>query len=269
MRPINYTEDSEREITHIKQWNTQKSEHPRLDGMSCWYQRRARKPLKQPPWLSENYHYLWCIMGRSLTLACSDPFPQMASIVGPKPLMVARRAKNLTDEVVKSEFTKSSPHNWLTDLPPPKGIYPCGRCHICKFVERSDSFSDAKRKNTYQIKQFINCNTSRVLYMLECPCRKLYVGKTKHSLKIRIGEHLSSIRLPDDETLISEHFTKHHNGQTKGLKVKKFHALKLPNRRGDFNTILLRKEKECIFCLETLVSNGLNTELTLQVFLTP
>lgn len=195
--------------------------------------------------------------------------PQMASIVGPKPFMVARRAKNLTDELVRSEYTRPNPRNWLTDLPPLRGMYACGKCHICRFVDRSDSFTDATGRKVYQIKHFINCNTTRVLYMLECSCHKLYIGKTKRPLKVRIGEHLSSIQSPDDDTPIGEHFSKYHNRETNGLKIKGFYALKLPVRRGDFDLILLQKEKECIFRLGTLAPNGLNTELNLQVFLTP
>lgn len=64
----------------------------------------------------------------------------MENIVGPRPSMVGKMARNLMNELVKSNqsFIKSAPGNWLMDLPELKGMFPCGRCHICKFVERTD-----------------------------------------------------------------------------------------------------------------------------------
>lgn len=151
----------------------------------------------------------WHILTRS---------PQVASIVGPRPQMVAKRARNLADKLVRFEFPRSTPQNWLIGLPQMKGIFPCGRCHICKFVNRTGVFTDADRQKTYQIKQFINCNTTRVLFILECRCHKFYVGKTKQPLKVHIGEHLLSIRGGDDDTPIAQHFAQFHKGQPRALR---------------------------------------------------
>lgn len=45
-----------------------------------------------------------------------------------------------------------------------------------------------------------------------------------------------------------------------------FFALNLTDRRGDYDTVLLRKEKSWIFKLGTLQPKGLNNELSLKVF---
>lgn len=103
--------------------------------------------------------------------------------------------------------------------------------------------------------------------MLTCPCNKIYIGKTKLQLLVRIGEHISSIKKKDDARLNPLHFAKFHNGDPKGLTVKGIYVLNLPPRRGDFDTILLQKEKMWTYYLDSLVPKELNTECSLQPFL--
>lgn len=127
---------------------------------------------------------------------------------------------------------------------------------------------------SYEIRDLINCSTSRVIYRLTCPCPKISIGNTKRPLKVRIGEQLWGIKREkerdpekDQEKPLAKHFALCHGGKTEGLRVKGIYVLKLPVRRGDFNRILLQKEKWWIYRLGSLVPLGLNTELNLQVFL--
>lgn len=91
-------------------------------------------------------------------------------------------------------------------------------------------------------------------------------------LRTRIGEHLCSIRniqkSKDKDNpkwgSIAQHFERSPNSSIDGLKVRGFFALSLPNRRGDYEKVLLQKEKEWIFRLWTMIPN---TKLSLQVFL--
>lgn len=189
-------------------------------------------------------------------------------IIGERPSMVAKRAQNLNDMLVQSEFVRPSNRSWLTDMPRVNGMFPCGHCGTCKYVDRSKTFRNSDGSQQFEIRSFINCATTRILYVLECPCHKLYVGKTKRQLRVRFGEHLKSIRLKE-ETSVAQHFLDFHQGKTTGLRVKGFYALSLTDRRGDFDRVLLRKEKKWIFRLGTLQPNGLNHELSLSVFLEP
>lgn len=147
--------------------------------------------------------------------------------------------------------------NWLTDMPRPKGTYPCGHCGMCRYVDLRwpEVFTDSERN-----KEFINCSTTQVLYILECPCNKLYVSKTKRQLWIRISEHLKSIKLKE-ETPVAQHFSMYHSGKSSGLRFKGFFALNLSACRGDFDRVLLKKEKSWIFRLISLQPIGLNNEL--------
>ncbi|CAH2272610.1 Hypothetical predicted protein [Pelobates cultripes] len=57
---------------------------------------------------------------------------------------------------------------------PLKGTYKCGRknCVTCSFIEpRSNHFSSNhnNQDKQYEINGFINCNTSYVVYLTECP----------------------------------------------------------------------------------------------------
>lgn len=193
--------------------------------------------------------------------------PLTANIVSPKPLLTARRARNLGDVLVHSDHKRTLNENWLSRFKPPQGMHACGHCNICKYIHQIDVFANPCGGKAYKIKHFINCSTTRVIYMLTYPCNKIYIGKTKRQLCIRIRKHIGSIKKKDDDRPIPIHFTKFHNGDPKGLLVKGIYVLNLPPRRGDFDTILLQKEKMWTYYLDSLVPKGLNTKFSLQPFL--
>lgn len=78
----------------------------------------------------------WGILSRS---------PILTDIVGPRPQLVARRVRNHKDTLVHAEYTRGKTMNWLIDLPPPpKGMYACGHCQMCGFVEKTAVFTDRR-----------------------------------------------------------------------------------------------------------------------------
>ena len=99
----------------------------------------------------------------------------------------------------------------------------------------------------------------------------MYIGKTKRLLRVRIGEHLRGIneKIKTPEKSLAKHFAKYHNKDSSGLTVKGIYRLKLSSRRGDFDRVLLQKEKWWIYHLKSLAPTGFNTELNLQIFLDP
>lgn len=69
----------------------------------------------------------WHILTRSDTLK---------AIVGDRPHMVAKRVRNLKDDLVESsEFRRPINRNWLTDMLRLQGMFPCGHCATCKLVD--------------------------------------------------------------------------------------------------------------------------------------
>lgn len=104
--------------------------------------------------------------------------PALAEIVGPCPKMVAWTVQNLGDILEQSEFIWNSKDTWLSTYPRIKGSFSCGHCQICLFLKCMEVFNKGDGSCSY-ITSFINCSTMRVIYCLECPCGKLYDGKTK------------------------------------------------------------------------------------------
>lgn len=102
--------------------------------------------------------------------------------------------KNLSDMWIQSEFICKQDNSWLSNYPRTLGMFPCNKCQICLYVHRTSTFKDAHGNETYEIRDLINCSTSRVIYKITCPCPKIYVGKTKRQLRVRIGEHLGEIK---------------------------------------------------------------------------
>lgn len=92
------------------------------------------------------------------------------------------------------------------------------------------------------------------------------MGKTKRQLCVRLGEHVKSINLNEDNPT-GQHFAKCHNGHPEVLRVIGFFALNLWTWRGDVDMVLLRKEKAWIFRMGCIISKGLNNNLSLKVFL--
>lgn len=66
---------------------------------------------------------------------------------------------------------------------------------------------------------------------------------------------------------LARHFKEVHGGDPKGMKVKGIYALHLSPRRGDFDKVLIKKEKWWIYTLNSLIPYGLNTEMNLHIFL--
>lgn len=84
-------------------------------------------------------------------------------------------------------------------------------------------------------------------------------------LRIRIAEHLRDIKKEEKvknkkdgdldkqhESPVAKHFQEFHQGKPDGLRVKGIYVLRLPARRGDFDKILLQKEKWWIYTLKSL-----------------
>lgn len=69
---------------------------------------------------------------------------------------------------------------------------------------------------TFEIDEFITCNSSYVVYLLWCPCGLYYVGRTKRLLKVWIAEHLANIRNGFKFHSVSLHFKGKH-GQDPSL----------------------------------------------------
>ena len=114
--------------------------------------------------------------------------------------------------------------------------------------------SDQKK---YYLKQFTTCSSPFIIYAIQCPCPKIYVGKTIRPLKIRIGEHLSNIRNNKVGAPLTQHCTEKQHSHT-DLKFWALEKLNISNEK-----LLLKKEVGWMLRLDTLKPKGLNEDLEL------
>ncbi len=95
----------------------------------------------------------------------------------------------------------------------------CGRCKHWDNMVRSNSFTDVSSGKTYPIKSFINCNSSYVVYRLECECGHFYIGQTKRKLRLRVAEHKYAIRVKNMLYQMARHYNEVGHVTESSLKV--------------------------------------------------
>ena len=102
-----------------------------------------------------------------------------------------------------------------------KGNYRCGRCAQCNNTSDCKSFRHPLTGKKFKHKNFINCNSTNVVYMLTCPCGKAYVRQTKRCLKLRISEHKTAIRTGNVEYAMAKHYLEANHGSPSTLRFGK------------------------------------------------
>ncbi|KAK7879644.1 hypothetical protein WMY93_033648 [Mugilogobius chulae] len=173
-----------------------------------------------------------------------------------------RRAPTLKDQLVTSHLPSSRSSTWLQR---PIGTFSCGSCNHCSHIDRSTSFKDPSGK-VYQLKGYANCNTTFVVYKLECECGCFYIGRTKRRLKDRVSEHKRAIRNQDQQYPMAVHFqTAGHNINT--LRVMVIETIPKSWRGGDKLKLLLQRETFWIVTLNATTFPGLNDEIDFVPFL--
>ncbi|OCT55731.1 hypothetical protein XELAEV_18004497mg [Xenopus laevis] len=209
------------------------------------------KSNKQPIRLIENWHIL-------------EQDADLKETIGDRPLITYRRSKNLRDRLIHSHYNNPSKPTWLTCNI--KGCYKCGDCLACPFVRKSTTLYGRLDIEEYTIKQFINCKTMGVIYVMECKCGMRYVGKTKREFRRRILEHVGDVRNKRNTT-IANHINTHHSGNSGVMKFIAVEHIKSTSRIGDIDNKLLKCEAEWIYWLNSKAPSGLNEGFIFSPFL--
>ena len=106
------------------------------------------------------------------------------------PLVAHQRCKNISDILVRAKLPE--PVNTDNSRFPP-GSFRCNKnnCTTCPYIEDGRTqytFNSTGQMN--QIKSHITCETSNVIYMIQCTkCNLQYIGEIKRRLKERFNEH--------------------------------------------------------------------------------
>ncbi|KAG8440413.1 hypothetical protein GDO86_006243 [Hymenochirus boettgeri] len=180
------------------------------------------------------------------------------------PIVAYKRATTIGNKLVKTDAPKKTP---LTFLGTPKiGIFPCRSCVQCTFVQKFDRFVHPTTQRTYELKNFLTCDTDFCIYVLRCPCGLLYVGETTQKVKGRISQHRSSIRCGHSHLPVPQHYAVagHSCDQLTFFVVEQI----CKQRRGR-NRVLKLKQREVFWIheLNTLWPNGLNRDYDLYVYI--
>ncbi len=149
----------------------------------------------------------------------------------------------------------------------PQGFFKCGRCNHCVTMQQTNKFTDVHSQKTHDIKGFINCNTTYVVYYLYCPCGHLYIGRTKRKLQQRVAEHKYAIRTGNEDYPMAKHYKQHHGCNPESLRAMGIETIELSKRGGDKLKKLLQRETYWIYTLKALTSPGLNEDLDCTPFL--
>ncbi|CAJ0928468.1 unnamed protein product [Ranitomeya imitator] len=194
-------------------------------------------------------HKHWPLLGLS--------YPDIPEFLSP-PLMCHKKPPNLRNLLVSADVGSSRREMRQISLSVTrKGTYPCLHCLQCSNISKGDTFTHPRSGKRFPIRNYYNCDSTYVIYLIKCPCGLGYVGETTQHIRDRISQHKSTIRCKRIMLPIPAHFIA-HNHNISQLRYQVIDHVPIARRGG--NRILKLKEKEAywIHTLQTLEPKGLN-----------
>lgn len=95
------------------------------------------------------------------------------------------------------------------------GYHQCRRCQVCTLnkskTRRTESFISTSTSREHKIEPFVTCSSTGVVYLLQCPCGLQYIGRTKRSMQVHLGEHIANIKISFKYHSVSKHYDMFHN----------------------------------------------------------
>ena len=203
------------------------------------------------------------IIQKNWSILQSDP--DLRPVFSDSPSFSFRRAPTLKDKLVRSYLPASPKETWLQ--PPPEGNFRCGHCNHCSNMIKSNSFVDIFTQKTYLVRSFANCNSTYVVYRLQCECGCFYIGRTKRRLRDRFAEHKNAVRIGNPNYPMAEHYKTAGHSNPNNLKVMVIEVIPKSARGGDRLKQLLQRETFWIVTLKATTFPGLNDEVDFSPFL--
>ncbi|OCT94642.1 hypothetical protein XELAEV_18012324mg [Xenopus laevis] len=185
---------------------------------------------------------------------------------------IPRRSHTLRDHLSPSKYREMNKGDQRNrSFLKIEGSHKCGSrsCITCQHMKISKEFKSTVTNTSFKIRDYINCNTSTVVYLLTClKCQKQYVGCTSRTLKERIREHLSQIKNPKtvEKSNITRQFSRCNGSDKACFSVQGIEKVRLGNRGGNLAGLLAKRELFWIFYLHTRLPLGLNYEFDVTGF---
>lgn len=130
---------------------------------------------------------------RNWNILKSDP--GIGNSIPERQSITYRRGHNLKDLLVHSDLTERESSRGI-DL---QGFFPCGHCKACGNSRMVKEYWNTSTNTMISINQFLTCNSTFIIYVLECPYKLRYVGSMTHIVKKRILEHMRAITNRDKQ----------------------------------------------------------------------
>ncbi|XP_054853294.1 uncharacterized protein LOC129341953 [Eublepharis macularius] len=232
----------------------------------CRTDQTPRYQLLEQKWVEKRGRLFWSLdytpLAKSLENIVRRHGHLVMEIAGCEspPGVSYRQTRNLKEVIIHSDMTRR-----MEVASKPKGNYRCGHCALCPLMLQGNELKILGTGRKIRINHFATCQTEAVIYLLICPCEKLYVGNTIRQLRVRVLEHISRIRSKVMGAPLTGHFLEEKHSAT-DMKVAILTVVR-PTGSINVNRELLKREAEWIFSLRTLKPKGLNTELSLQCYL--
>ena len=123
-------------------------------------------------------------------------------------LVAYRHCKNISDILVRAKLPEPTNTNQSRSS---SGSFRRNKtsCTVCPVIEDGrNQYTFYSTGQMFKIKSHITCETSKVIYMIQCTkCNLQYIGETKRCLKDRFNEHSQPIINPFcTHTAVSRHF---------------------------------------------------------------
>lgn len=178
--------------------------------------------------------------------------------------MIFRSAKKLKNSLAPSNFNKNSKRQPAKSNPYPSklGSYKCRheRCKCCNNIAHNVKY--VRSNNTgesFPLTTRLDCNSSYVVYMLECSCGLQYIGRTIQTLRARINKHRFNVTNVFFLHSVSTHALSKHGWDFNQFTVTPIQEVSasIQNR----TKTLARREMYWIYKWNTLNPYGLNEAL--------
>lgn len=199
------------------------------------------------------------ILSKHWSILCNDP--HLKATLPKQPKLTFRRAKTLRNFVAPSKLRPVLPPKKTLSTKPP-GCYRCNasRCKNCmSLVKFTDTFCSFVTNNSFYIKNTLDCSSSFVIYLLECPCHLQYIGRTTMPLRTRMNKHRHNVNNGFINHSVSRHALFKHEKNFSCFKL--ICIEQIPETAQDRFGLLRRREMFWIYCLNTLAPLGLNESL--------
>lgn len=143
---------------------------------------------------NKSHNVIKDILNKHWSILCSDP--HLNKSLPKQPRLTFKGGKTLKNFLAPSRLHPIQSTLSLTTTTKTPGCYRCNssRCKNCRSLPLFiDTFFCTAISQSFSIKRPLDCSSTFVIYLLECPCKLQYVGRTIMTLRARMNKHRHNV----------------------------------------------------------------------------